>query len=685
METAIEDPIRIFVGTDRSQRIGVKVLEYSIARHTQRPFEVISLEDVQLPEPEDKRQVQRTGFSFARFAIPKLAGFRGKAIYMDADMLVFRDIGELWDLPFNGRKMLIQEAVAEPADASADVNSVRLRKKQCAVALLDCGALDWHPEKIIAGLDGEYNYEQLMSELCILNDEELGYSIPAQWNSLEVYNSDTCNLHFTDMPTQPWVSTNNPLGFLWLATLRDMLDEGVIDEQSLLEEVRLGYARPSLLTELDDLQRYPVRRYGAANWAARLRYALIDRRAGYQKHRAVIAANLERKQKQQEYVAHRQENALRVLFVANSANLPTLQLAFMHPLRHARDTGHLHCEVLSEATLRKFSRIRLLRRWSLSTFIDKTLQRLQPDLVVMCRYTGPMAEHIVDRARENGARIISCIDDDLLDVPPEIGEQKYRFYQDTKRKARLRYSFDHADAIYSSTAALSERLSEYDVAAPIHTASLFCPGRILNTAESTAGFRIGYMGFGHEHDLQLALPGLIHVLDSDFRVELELFGTIARPAELSRFGDRVRLLAPNRDYGSFLQQLASRRWSIGICPLADLEFNGYKTSTKWLEYSCVGTAVVASDHPVYRDVIGTDCGLLIEQPADWPHALESLLGDEQRRRLLVRNAQQKVQNQYSEHAYLHEFERFLGKLGLPKSLGLNSECGQDSGNWENVA
>ena len=103
------ETIRVFVGVDRSQLLAVPVLEYSIKRHTTAKVEVVPMLDLPVPKPQDPRNGQRTGFSFSRFCIPKLAGYRGKAIYMDADMLVFRDIRELWDIPFDGAKIIIQK------------------------------------------------------------------------------------------------------------------------------------------------------------------------------------------------------------------------------------------------------------------------------------------------------------------------------------------------------------------------------------------------------------------------------------------------------------------------------------------------------------------------------------------------------------------------------------------------
>lgn len=248
MTNEIITEARIFIGADRSQLLAVKVLEFSIRRRTSLDVRVRPMHDLDLPDPTDIRQGKRTGFSFTRFAIPQLAGYSGRALYLDADMLVFRDLRELYEIPFNGAKVLIQSPPPEIAPKPA---APKKRVKQCSVMLLDCGALDWDPSKIIAGLDGDYSYEELMYQLCLLAPDEIGEVIPFEWNSLETYvPGKTGLIHYTDMPTQPWVSPDNLNGYLWINEVRDMLDAGALALAEIEEEVRLGYFRPSLLIEL---------------------------------------------------------------------------------------------------------------------------------------------------------------------------------------------------------------------------------------------------------------------------------------------------------------------------------------------------------------------------------------------------------------------------------------------------
>jgi hypothetical protein len=294
----MDETIDIFVGADRSQLLAVAVLEHSIRRHTSRPVQLRPLIDLDLPEPRDLRQGSRTNFSFARFAIPELCGYCGKGLYLDADMLVFRDIGELWDIPFDGASVVIQEEIPGHAVSHDKPGAPKTRVKQCSVMLIDCQRARWDVRRIVAGLDGGYTYEELMHQLCILPEREIRYAVPFAWNSLEHFDEATRLIHYTDMDTQPWVSAANRHGRLWLDEVRLMLEGGALTRAEVRTEIELGYFRPSLLLELEEA---PHRRGWDAATAER--YAAIDQRAGFVRH-----AEVYRRKKMRAQAVQRQQS-----------------------------------------------------------------------------------------------------------------------------------------------------------------------------------------------------------------------------------------------------------------------------------------------------------------------------------------------------------------------------------------
>lgn len=292
----MNEPIRIYVGTDLSQMLAVRVLAYSIGKHTNTSFQIYPLL-LNLPVPRNKKNVQRTGFSFSRFAIPELAGFKGRAIYLDADMLVFGDISELWSMPFNGAKLLIQEELPARSERQK-------RYKQTSVCLLDCGALDWDVYEIIAGLESDYDYADLLTDLCIMEEEGLASTIPFKWNSLEYWDEKTCNLHFTDMNMQPWVTPVNKNSVLWVRMLREMLEKNLITESEIESEISRGYVRPSLIHEINVPENsVPVKEL-----------LLIDRSKNFVKHRLANEAVKKRKRIERRYLLETKWSGLKESF-----------------------------------------------------------------------------------------------------------------------------------------------------------------------------------------------------------------------------------------------------------------------------------------------------------------------------------------------------------------------------------
>lgn len=249
------EPIRIFVGTDDTQMVGFQVLEHSIRKHTKHPVTVFPMRNMPLPAPRHEENRPGTGFSFNRFLIPKLAGYSGKALYMDADMLVFDDISKLWNLPMDGHAVLCSTQTDYPKawgeGQHRPLHPSRHWKpgRQLSVMLLDCSQLDWDVETLIRGLDErKYTYKQLMVDMCIVPPEKIRESIPNSWNCLEWYEPGVSqNVHFTVVPTQPWKNDDNALTGLWESAFREAVRDNAVDLDLVTWSVNKGYVKPSLV------------------------------------------------------------------------------------------------------------------------------------------------------------------------------------------------------------------------------------------------------------------------------------------------------------------------------------------------------------------------------------------------------------------------------------------------------
>lgn len=231
----INAPVRVFVGTDAAQMLGVKMLEYSIKKFASLSVKVEPIDDRGIPVPADPANRSRTGFSFSRFKIPELCRYHGRGIYVDADMQVFSDILDLWARPFDGARVLYADGPASQG-----------RMPQFSVLLLDCANLDWDVRRIVQGFDeGRYDYAELMQKMCIVDPEHKRAGLPFEWNSLEHYEPGRTKLiHYTDMPTQPWVSHRNKNGHLFYDACREAIAEGFLSPDYVYQEVERGHVSP---------------------------------------------------------------------------------------------------------------------------------------------------------------------------------------------------------------------------------------------------------------------------------------------------------------------------------------------------------------------------------------------------------------------------------------------------------
>lgn len=278
----------------------------------------------------------------------------------------------------------------------------------------------------------------------------------------------------------------------------------------------------------------------------------------------------------------------------------------------------------------------------------------RPDALFLSRYTRADGEAIADMARKKDIPVIFHLDDDLLNVPPSIGAEKYTAYNDPTRLAALRANIEAADLLYASTPMLAQTFRGYDLNVPIVSGEIYCsisPTNIRQTVPSTMP-TIGYMGTGgHSADLAIVLPVITSLMDEYAFLRFETFGTIQPPSEMARFGNRYAHHDPVANYAAFIGKLESLGWWIGIAPLEDNAFNACKADTKWVEYSLSGAVTVASDLPVYHRACAAGCGILAASPDAWMAALRSLVLDEKLRDGMLTAARNKLHSTYG-HAVL---------------------------------
>ena len=132
--------INLFCGYDRREAIGFHVFVHSVLEHASRPVSITPINAMGGPE-------HTNAFTYSRFLVPWLCGFKGHAIFADgADMLMQADIAEL-DALFDPRYAV--QVVQHPdyetrhprkyVGTSMEADNENFpRKNWCSVMLINC-------------------------------------------------------------------------------------------------------------------------------------------------------------------------------------------------------------------------------------------------------------------------------------------------------------------------------------------------------------------------------------------------------------------------------------------------------------------------------------------------------------------------------------------------------------------
>lgn len=172
--------------------------------------------------------------------------------------------------------------------------------------------------------------------------------------------------------------------------------------------------------------------------------------------------------------------------------------------------------------------------------------------------------------------------------------------------------------------------------------------------------RVGFFGSAYKDGEFPAVASAVEQLAGEGGGPVfEVVGFVPRPlAELRG----VRWFPWRSRYPEFRRFLASRRWTIGLAPLRDLEFNRCKTAAKYLEYASLGIAGVYSDVPTYREAVRDGVnGLLVDhdQPRAWREAIERLVLEPGLRNGIVGRAREDLLANYSPERYAAGVARLL--------------------------
>lgn len=250
-------------------------------------------------------------------------------------------------------------------------------------------------------------------------------------------------------------------------------------------------------------------------------------------------------------------------------------------------------------------------------------------------------------------------------IDKKTGDEWFNIEKNMNRRDMLRASFKKSDLVTCTTEELKE------VFLKINPNVTILPNSIdldvyLRPEFVKKKIRIGWQGgVSHYRDLHLMIP-ILEKISKKYPddVEIVYFGD-------SRFGHLFKdiknfELHPFVQHGVYPYKLTLLNLDIGLCPLVDNEFNRRKSAIKWMEYSAVGAATVASNIPPYSPVIENGrTGLLASNQEEWVEALESLIKDRKKILELSQNALEDIQAKHTiqknAHLWVDAYKQVIEK------------------------
>lgn len=247
------------------------------------------------------------------------------------------------------------------------------------------------------------------------------------------------------------------------------------------------------------------------------------------------------------------------------------------------------------------------------------------DIVLLGRLDSWYEYQLTKLLHESGRYLIYIIDDDLLNIPPEISSAAY--YGQKEIQGYIRGMMEMSDAILSPSPLLLEKYA-VNGKLPIQIEEPAIDPVPYKPHDPNKPVKIGFAGsIDRTGDIENILKDALLQIKREYgeRVEFEFFGAIPSFAkELD-----ARCIPYCDSYDEYRRTLNSLEWDIGLAPMPDTPFHACKHYNKFIEYAAAGAVGVFSDVMPYSRLKEKNAGIvLVENDTKaWYCAIATLLDD----------------------------------------------------------
>ena len=151
-------------------------------RQLPHQFKLLYLKNIKDNFTRERSKIESTEFSFSRFIVPHLMNYKGWALFMDCDQLMFTDVAELWRLRDERYAIQVCKHDYVPRKQKkflGQVQTIYEKKNWSSVMLMNCDKCTALTPDYVNSATGL----QLHQFKWLENDSLIG-ELPLEWNWL---------------------------------------------------------------------------------------------------------------------------------------------------------------------------------------------------------------------------------------------------------------------------------------------------------------------------------------------------------------------------------------------------------------------------------------------------------------------------------------------------------------------
>jgi GT2 family glycosyltransferase len=266
----------------------------------------------------------------------------------------------------------------------------------------------------------------------------------------------------------------------------------------------------------------------------------------------------------------------------------------------------------------------------------------ESDILVMQRQSNPKIISFIDILKTTGKKVVYELDDNLWQIPHNNSHKVFWKPETIKNVERI---ISLCDGVTVSTEPLADIVRKFSKNVVVLPNSMeFAPWMDEPKKENNK-VRIGWAGgYQHKCDLDICSHVLKEIAEKyKDKVQIVFMGMM--PDDFLGIAEHY----PFVEYSLYIDSLRKLNFDIGILPLEDNMFNKSKSAIKFVDYSALHIASIASPvYPYATTIENGITGLLVKKNRykEWIKSIELLINDVDLRNKIADNSNKFVKEKF---------------------------------------